>query len=51
MLQRRFDLPEAEASLKASYLLGGSVILYPIVSHFVVTHRRMITYTQYRPGL
>ena len=31
ILQRRFDLTEADASLKGSYVLGGSVILYPIV--------------------
>ncbi|TBU48356.1 MFS general substrate transporter [Dichomitus squalens] len=30
ILQRRFELPEADASMKASYLLSGSVLLYPI---------------------
>ncbi|RPD62956.1 MFS general substrate transporter [Lentinus tigrinus ALCF2SS1-7] len=30
ILQRRFDLTEADASLKGSYVLGGSVVLYPI---------------------
>ncbi|KAI0724538.1 MFS general substrate transporter [Cerioporus squamosus] len=35
ILQRRYDLTEADASLKGSYVLGGSVILYPITG-FVI---------------
>ena len=31
ILQRRYDIPESSASEAASYLLAGSVILYPIV--------------------
>lgn len=32
IIQKRYDLSEADASTKASYLLVGSVFLYPIVS-------------------
>lgn len=31
-MQRRFDLEESDASTKGSYVLAGSVFLYPIVS-------------------
>lgn len=32
IIERRYHLEEADASTKASYLLAGSVVLYPIVS-------------------
>ncbi|KAH9898415.1 MFS general substrate transporter [Cubamyces lactineus] len=35
ILQRRFDLTESDASIKGSYVLAGSVFLYPITG-FVV---------------
>lgn len=36
ILQRRFELSEYDAGLKASYLLSGSIFLYPIVSvHYI----------------
>lgn len=31
IIQKRYDLTESDASTKASYLLVGSVFLYPIV--------------------
>ena len=52
VLQRRFDLPEAEASLKASYLLAGSVILYPVVCSFpCVTRDRSLKHGFAQTGL
>ncbi|KAH9944398.1 MFS general substrate transporter [Epithele typhae] len=35
VLQHRFDIPEADASITASYLLAGSVILYPVTGMIV----------------
>lgn len=32
MLEKRYNLSEADASTEASYVLAGSMILYPIVS-------------------
>lgn len=38
ILQRRFDLDESDASTKGSYVLAGSVFLYPIVSFVAQSH-------------
>ncbi|KAI0695601.1 major facilitator superfamily domain-containing protein [Cytidiella melzeri] len=35
IIERRYKLPEADASTKASYLLAGSVMLYPITGYVV----------------
>lgn len=35
ILEKRYNLSEATASIQASYLLAGSIILYPIVSYLV----------------
>lgn len=37
MLEKRYDLSEATASMQASYLLIGSIILYPVVSYLATT--------------
>ena len=33
LLERRYELNEEDASTQASYLLVGSMVLYPAVSH------------------
>jgi len=43
LLERRYELNEGDASTQASYLLVGSMVLYPAVSHelqprVIVTH-------------
>ncbi|KAF7791842.1 hypothetical protein EIP86_002866 [Pleurotus ostreatoroseus] len=35
IIERRYDLSESDASIKASYVLAGSVILYPITGYVV----------------
>lgn len=36
ILQQRYSLSERDAGTQASYLLAGSMILYPVVSQFVL---------------
>ncbi|OCH96182.1 MFS general substrate transporter [Obba rivulosa] len=35
IIQRRYDLTEMDASTKASYVLAGSVFLYPVIGYVV----------------
>ncbi|KAA1471473.1 MFS general substrate transporter [Dentipellis sp. KUC8613] len=35
IIERRYQLPESEASTQASYLLAGSIFLYPIVGFII----------------
>lgn len=37
VIERRYGLTERDASIKGSYLLAGSVALYPVVSHSIMT--------------
>ena len=34
IIEKRYQLTEREASIQASYLLAGSIVLYPVVSGF-----------------
>ncbi|CCM01967.1 uncharacterized protein FIBRA_04040 [Fibroporia radiculosa] len=46
IMERRYKLSERDASVKGSYLLAGSIVLYPIVGFLVdrVKHRGFVMY-------
>src|SRR6266404_774459 len=46
ILERRFNLSEQEASYQASFLLAGSIVLYPLVCISVLTNKIKPNYSR-----
>jgi hypothetical protein len=44
IIQHRYDLTESDAATQASYLLAGSIVLYPIVRLQATVTRRLQTH-------